>query len=105
LRSKTWLNFDLPTEAQWEHAAQATTIRAYNDYTKNGGEGADCTVPSGGADSNLDLLGRYYYNGGSSSKHAVVGSYQPNLWGLFDMYGNGTLIGTILITLVMSQTP
>ena len=87
LRSKTGLDFDLPTAAQWEYAARATTIRAYNDYTKNGGEGSDCLVPWGGADENLDPLGRYLHNWGSSL-HAVVGSYQANLWGLYDTHGN-----------------
>ena len=66
--------FDLPTEAQWEYACRAGTTSAYN----NGGD----------AEADLKLLGRYKSNGGSSSHHAVVGSYKDNAWGLYDMHGN-----------------
>ena len=66
--------FDLPTEAQWEYACRAGTTSAYN----NGGD----------AEADLKLLGRYKSNGGSSSHHAVVGSYKHHAWGLYDMHGN-----------------
>ena len=74
LRAKTGLALDLPTEAQWEYACRAGTTSSYN----NGGN----------TESDLKKLGRYYSNGGSSSQHAIVGSYLPNAWGLYDMHGN-----------------
>jgi hypothetical protein len=74
LRAKTGLDFDLPTEAQWEYACRAGTTSAYN----NGGNSTN----------DLKQLGRYYYNGGDNGEHAKVGSYKPNAWGLYDMHGN-----------------
>lgn len=74
IRAKTGLTFDLPTEAQWEYACRAGTTSKYN----NGGD----------TEADLKTLGRYYNNGGSSSQHATVGSYLPNVWGLYDMHGN-----------------
>ncbi|MBQ7188194.1 MAG: formylglycine-generating enzyme family protein [Kiritimatiellae bacterium] len=77
-RARTGLEFDLPTEAQWEYACRAGTTSDYN----NGGS----------AESDLKLLGRYSGNQsdgkGGYSRHTVVGSYQPNAWGLYDMHGN-----------------
>ena len=79
LRTRTGLNFDLPTEAQWEYACRAGTTSRYN----NGGDTED----------DLKLLGRYKDNqsdgkGGYSDGPTTVGSYLPNAWGLYDMHGN-----------------
>ena len=96
LRTKTGLDFDLPSESQWEFAA-----RAGNGDTKWGdGSGIQNTD----LDTNLDQLGRYQKNGGyvqngssyaaptsscgATNGTAIVGSYAPNAWGIYDMHGN-----------------
>ena len=89
LHSRTGIAFDLPSEAQWEFAA-----RAGNGATKWGdGSGVQNQNPDG----NLNLLGRYRANGGGTSPAgssdatagtAIVGTYKPNSWGIYDMHGN-----------------
>ena len=79
LRARTGLEFDLPTEAQWEYACRAGTTSLYN----NGGN----------LESDLNMIGRYKGNtddgkGDYPSYHAAVGSYASNAWGLYDMHGN-----------------
>ena len=85
LRAKASLLFDLPTDAQWEYACRAGTTGAWNNGTTTV---TDQNVP----DANLDLLGRYLRNQndgkGGYTQHTVVGMYQPNDWGLYDMHGN-----------------
>ncbi|KPA18742.1 serine/threonine protein kinase [Candidatus Magnetomorum sp. HK-1] len=69
-------SYTFPTEAQWEYAARAGSNKAF----ANGGI-SDTTT-----DSNLDVMGWYGSNSGSTP-HAVA-QKQPNAWGLYDMHGN-----------------
>lgn len=88
--------FDLPSEAQWEFAARAGQGEG---FWGDGSPILDAT-----SDSNLNRLGRYKGNWESGEYAAVadvpsdilpyaggtaiVGSYAPNKWGLYDMHGN-----------------
>ena len=87
LRNKTKIDFDLPSEAQWEFAARAGNGDGYY------GDGSPITA------ENRNRQGRYNGNnpGGtdytatlspSSGGTAIVGSYCENNWGLYDMIGN-----------------
>ena len=69
LRAKTGLDFDLPTEAQWEYACRAGTATTY--YWGDSMDGAYA-----------------WYSGNSGSKTHPVGTRLPNAWGLYDMSGN-----------------
>ena len=80
LNTRTGLDFDLPTDAQWEYACRAGNGEgSWNDGS---------TITGADEDTNLNRLGRYSLNGGSTEGTAVVGSYEPNSWGLYDMHGN-----------------
>lgn len=69
LRAKTGLDFDLPTEAQWEYACRAGTATTY--YWGDAMDGAYA-----------------WYSSNSGSTTHPVGTRLPNAWGLYDMSGN-----------------
>ena len=69
LRARTGLDFDLPTEAQWEYACRAGTTTTY--YWGN------------------SMDGNYaWYEGNSLNSTHSVGVWNPNAWELYDMSGN-----------------
>ncbi len=69
LRARTGINFDLPTEAQWEYACRAGTTTTY--YWGN------------------SMNGNYaWYTDNSNDKSHPVGTKTANAWGLYDMSGN-----------------
>lgn len=77
LRDRTGVDFDLPTEAQWEYACRAGASTGFNS-------GKELT--SMYKDNELNLLGWHY--GVGELKTKPVGQKLPNAWGLYDMHGN-----------------
>lgn len=70
--------FDLPTEVQWEIAARAGSFAAMGSYLDANWQWVDTTK------STLSQIAIYNNVGVLSD----VGLCRPNLWGLYDMFGN-----------------
>ena len=90
---------DLPTSAQWEYSCRAGTTAALN----TGADLSNMTMCH-----EMDAHGRYRYNSGleefmqshdkwsdftnllhgDDKGTSMVGTFQPNAWGLYDMHGN-----------------
>jgi formylglycine-generating enzyme required for sulfatase activity len=70
------IQFDLPTEAQWEYACRAGTRTAYNIGSKIRNTDAHYFVEG----SDVDLRSR--------QGTVLVKSYSPNRLGLYQMHGN-----------------
>jgi len=77
VRARTGVEFDLPTEAQWEYACRAGTSTGYNN-------GQDLE----GMESTGALAPLAWYNSADGQNTKNVGLKQPNAWGLYDMHGN-----------------
>ena len=91
LNSKTGLDFDLPSEAQWEFAARAGHGPGYLN------DGSRVCNTSRGSNVDIKRLARFSGNPTFTTEPttppdiggtAIVGSHAPSDWGLYDMHGN-----------------
>ena len=97
LRAKTKADFDLPTRAMWEYASQVNSLWR---FASNGKDESACVkagwndnspfdhIPISAAATDANFPGTYAGNAGSKKGPAVVGSYNPNMIGLYDTLGN-----------------
>lgn len=89
LRSRTGLEFDLPTEAQWEFLCRAGTDSDFNDGSNLSPTNyyiGSTLYTNTVRDVHLDNLG--WYSASGKTEPQKVGQKNPNAWGLYDCHGN-----------------
>jgi formylglycine-generating enzyme required for sulfatase activity len=79
LREKDKKQYRLPTEAEWEYACRAGTTTPFSC-----GE----TISTNQANYNGNFTYGKGKKGVNKGRTTPVGSFPPNLWGLYDMHGN-----------------
>lgn len=83
-RDRYGIDFDLPTEAEWEFACRAGTEKTLYNNTDLG--------PNNVLDPNLDEIAWYFFNSSNETYQCCVprpvGLKKPNAYGLYDMLGN-----------------
>jgi formylglycine-generating enzyme required for sulfatase activity len=75
----TGLDFDVPTEAQWEYACRAGTETMYY---------SGVNPPKSTANYTAEVSALGWHSGNSDNKVHAVGLLKPNAFGLYDMLGN-----------------
>lgn len=71
--------FRLPSEAEWEYACRAGTATNFNTGR---------ILSDSLANYNAEISSAYSSVGKYTGHPSPVGSFLPNLWGLYDMHGN-----------------
>ena len=87
LRDRTGIDFDLPTEAQWEFACRAgTETPLYTGYRAT----ADMADVVAWTEDNTPEVQFNTYSGDAVTAHEMqpVGGKAPNAWGFYDILGN-----------------
>ena len=95
LRARTGLEFDLPTEAQWEFFCRAGTDTDFNDGSNLSPTNyyiGTTLVTNTGYSVSLDKIA-WFGNSttvgrGNANSAKEVGLKNPNAWGLYDCHGN-----------------